>query len=237
EVQIRLATILEKDGDIEGALARFRAASELELTPQERPRVHYGLASLSRQREQYNEAVKHYQRALEADPELVPALADLASLLAQLGRMREAAAYYGLWVGLKPRILPPRLAEATALILSDQHQRARTRLEAALDLDPSSIQIQDVLARHLAACPDREVRDGAKAVELATAVFEELPTPQSVETLAMAYAEAGNFEEAVKWQQELLAKIAEEEDVPPEMTERLRKNLALYESGEACCAG
>jgi superkiller protein 3 len=236
EVQIRLATILEKEQDVEGALARYRAASELELTPQERPRVHYGLASMLRQQEQYNEAVKEYQRALEADPEQVPALADLASLLAQLGRMREAALYYGLWVGLEPRNLPPRLAEATALIFSDQHQRARDRLETALDMFPGTVQVQDVLARHLAACPDRTVRDGARAVELAAAVLEKVPTPQSVETMAMAYAEAGRFAEAVQWQQELIDRLAQEENVPAEMTERLRKNLTLYEKGEACCA-
>jgi hypothetical protein len=54
--------------------------------------------------------------------------------------------------------------------------------------------------------------------------------------MAMAYAEAGRFAEAVQWQQELIDRLAQEENVPAEMTERLRKNLTLYEKGEACCA-
>ncbi len=236
EVHVRLATLLEKEGDLEGALVRFRAASELEMAPQERPRVFYSLASLSRQRQRYDDAVSYYRRAIEADPSYVPALADLAGLMAQLGRLQEAAESYAAWVELEPENLPPRLAEATALILSDQHRKARERLEQALELHPDDVRVQSVLARHLAASPDGEVRDGARAVELALAAIAKAPTPEAAETVAMAYAQAGQLEQAVLWQRDLLNKLAEEQDIPEQLMERLRLNLSRYENGQPCCA-
>lgn len=234
EVHVRLATLLEKSGDAAGAIDRYRQAESLELSPTERPRVHYRLATLLRQRREVEPAMREYKKALEADPRFAPALEGSASLMAQLGQMREAAALYGGLVELEPRQPGPRLAEATALILSDQFDAASARLEAALGLFPDDVRIKDILARHLAACPDRAARDGRRAVELALEVFEEVPTPESVETLAMAYAEAGNFPEALKWQQELLTNLTDE--APDDLRQRIRANLTLYESGAACCA-
>ncbi len=78
------------------------------------------------------------------------------------------------------------------------------------------------------------MRDGKRALELALELYEKVPTPESVETLAMAYAEAGRFTEAVTWQRQLLDKLGPDSD--PQTTQRLRLHLELYESGEACCA-
>ena len=234
EVHIRLATVLEKSGEADAAIERYRKAAELDLSPQERPLLHYRLASLLRQRGELEQALVHYRRSIEADPGLAPALGGLAGLLAQLGRLREAADVFGALVKVTPDQLPPRLAEATALILTGQHVRARKRLEAALERFPDDLRVVDVLARHLAAAPDRSARDGERAVELALRLFEEVPSPESAETLAMAYAQAGRFEKALEWQRKLIAELVAESD--PEMAARLKANLALYERSEPCCA-
>ncbi len=234
EVHVRLARILEKSGDAAGAVDRYRAAAELDLSSQERARVHYRLASLLRQRGDLGDAAEQYRRALDAEPELIPALGGLAGMLAQGGRMREAAVHYATLVKLEPDQLAPRMAEATALILSDQHAAAKTALEATFQRFPNDMRVVDVLARHLAAAPDRAARDGQRAVELALQLFEEVPSPESAETLAMAYAEAGRFEQALEWQRQLLKELVADSD--PALADRLQRNLALYERGEACCA-
>ena len=234
EVYVRLATVLEKSGDTDGAIARYKTAAALDLSPQERPLLHYRLASLLRQRGEVQPAVDHYRKSIEADPGLAPAVGGLASLLAELGQMRDAAKVFGALVKLTPDQLPPRMAEATALILSGQHASARDRLEAALERFPDDLRIVDILARHLAAAPDPAARNGQRAIELALTLFDKVPSPESAETLAMAYAQAGQFEKALEWQRKLIAELVADSD--PKMAERLNGNLALYERGEPCCA-
>ncbi len=61
------------------------------------------------------------------------------------------------------------------------------------------------LAWLLATCPDARVRDGRRAVSLARHALELARAhPDLPETLAAAYAEAGNFELAVHWRTEAL---------------------------------
>jgi hypothetical protein len=57
---------------------------------------------------------------------------------------------------------------------------------------------------------------------------------ESVEILAMAYAEAGDFAQAATWQKRLLTAG----EVPAEKGQRAvwQQNLALYESGQSCCS-
>ena len=234
EVHVKLATVLEQSGDASAAIERYRAAAELDLGSQERPLVHVKLASLLRQQGDLEDAGMHYLRALDANPRFAPALGGLAGLLAQRGRMHEASSVFATLVEVEPDLLQPRLAEASTLILSDQHGAARKRLEAALEHFPGELQIIDVLARHLAASPDPAVRDGERAVELSLELYRGYSTPQSAETLAMAYAEVGNFVEAVHWQEELIDEIKDEVEAAELV--RLRDNLARYQRGESCCA-
>ncbi len=234
EAMIRLAQCHEGLEEVPSAIARYREALALDLTAQERTEVPFRIAMLERQGGNIAAAEEMYRQALGSDDGFLPALSGLASLVAQSGRMEEAATLYNQLARLEPELVAPRLAEATALILSGQHTVAKERLEAGILVFPEEVQLKDILARHLAACPDLSVRDGRRAVELAEQVFNKIPSLESTETLAMAYAEAGRFQDAVEWQTKLLEKVPEDAD--PRGLERLRGNLALYEAGQRCCA-
>lgn len=77
-----------------------------------------------------------------------------------------------------------------------------------------------------ATCPDAKYRDGKKAVEDATKASQ-LTAGKEVrilETLAAAYAEAGDFASAVMWQEQAMA-------LAPEKSKRsVRFRLDLYNS-------
>ena len=78
----------------------------------------------------------------------------------------------------------------------------------------------------LATCPKSEVRDGKEAVKYATRACEIERNPLFVDTLAAAHAEAGNFDEAIRLQEEALkTPRAFREQFPG-----VRARLELYEN-------
>lgn len=80
----------------------------------------------------------------------------------------------------------------------------------------------------LATCPDERFRDGTQAVELATRAnqLSNYNTGAYLDTLAAAHAEAGDFENAVKWQREAIA-CAKRNN---EMDGGYQQRLQLFES-------
>ena len=79
------------------------------------------------------------------------------------------------------------------------------------------------LARLLATCPDDKVRDGKRAVEYATTACERTgwKNPPFLDTLAAAYAAAGEFEEAVRYQTRAMDDPALRGDLRVAATQRL----------------
>jgi tetratricopeptide (TPR) repeat protein len=93
----------------------------------------------------------------------------------------------------------------------------------AIKAQPGSVPPYDSLARLLATCPDDKARDGKRAVEYATAACERSgwKDPSYQDTLASAYAEAGRFEEAVRYQTRALADPALKGDLRTAAMQRM----------------
>jgi tetratricopeptide (TPR) repeat protein len=155
-------------------------------------------------------------------------------MLMRLRREREALGYYQTVIEREPANAFARFMTALALIRLNRHGDAKTFLEKARSELPDDPDISHALARLLAASPDDTMRDGKRALELLQSLWKGLTSVEFeyVETLAMAFAEAGRFEEAVRLQQDIIAKV--ESAGRLDLVSQLKENLVLYERRQAC---
>jgi cytochrome c-type biogenesis protein CcmH/NrfG len=122
-----------------------------------------------------------------------------------------------------------------AEVRAGHHGDARKLLEAALKTQPGNPEIINTLARVLATAPAPSVRDGARALELAKALFETTKNPEVGQTYAMAFAETGHFDQAVVLQRETI--IVFDHNGGERRKPFLQRNLALYEQHKATREG
>ena len=109
-----------------------------------------------------------------------------------------------------------------------KHAEAIADFTRALKLKPEDTTLLNNLAWVLATSPEDGLRDGKRAVELATKACEmtNYNTPHILSTLAAALAESGNFEAAIERSQQAV-------DLnDPEHGEQLVKELASYREGQ-----
>jgi tetratricopeptide (TPR) repeat protein len=87
EAHLRLATLLEREGDLTGALRHLLGAAAIVPASGE---VHLKLGLLYRRRGEDQHALRGFLRALECDPTLVEAHRNTAELFEAAGRKRDA---------------------------------------------------------------------------------------------------------------------------------------------------
>ncbi len=115
-----------------------------------------------------------------------------------------------------------------AYLAVGDHAAAVADFEEALQRVADDPALLNNLAWVLATSPDAEIRNGKRAVELATKACEltDYNKPHILSTLAAAFAENGDFETAIEWSQ----KAVDLDD--SEQEEQLVKELASYRGGQ-----
>ena len=234
----KLATALVLQGDVRGAFEQFNEV--VKLAPQDGPdetaaKAHYSIGVLLASAGRGREAVAHLQAAVKFNPNYLEARQALGDGLSRAGRPEAALPQYAEVVRLNPRAAEARFGYAMALVRLNRYREARDWLAEAIRLLPDDMQLLHALARVLAAAPDAAARDGRRALSIAQqleAAMGDKKTTQLGETLAMAYAEAGNFAEAVAVQRSVLNATARA-GLNPDVR-RMTANLQLYERGQAC---
>ncbi len=230
EIRRRYAEALEYLGQGPAAAAQRRAA-EGSLGAEGRVAQLISEAQRQTTEGRYRLAVESYRAAIELAPGEIDAHYELATVLGHLGHFDEALREFAIVIDAAPRHGRARRGEVTALLLLKRWGKAREQLNQALRVLPRDRQLAHVQARLLASAPDPRVRSGDLAVEVASRVFEARREPASAETLAMAYAEAGRFDQALELQRRLVA--AAEQAGAEDESARLREMLEAYESGRA----
>lgn len=83
------------------------------------------------------------------------------------------------------------------------------------------------LARLLATSPSYDLRNGARALELAQLTYKATGSIEHAVVISMALAELGRCADALDWQKKLIDAAERQEHFS--VAERLKKDLQLYE--------
>ena len=166
--------------------------------------------------------------AVTIKPDYPEAQSNLGFTLAVRGKNEEAIQHYQAALALKPRLAQTHFLLANALNAEGKRQEARAEYETALRISPTHPLALNDLAWMLATDPEDKQRDGAQALRLAHEACRvtQFQDAQLVGTLAAAYAEAGQFEDAIKTAEKAitLARVGGQ----PELAEKNLQLLSLY---------
>jgi Flp pilus assembly protein TadD len=181
------------------------------------------------------EAIQQYGLALQIDPNYAEAYNNLGNTLQECNRVGEAMAQYRKAIQANPDYPEAHYNLANVLVSRGELSEAIENYEAAIRLRPTYAEagsnllaVLNHLSRIRAAAPEAAQRDGNEAVRLARRACQLAggQNPELLDTLAMAYAEAGSFDEAAATAREAirLASAAGRN----ELAAQVRSRLALY---------
>ena len=226
---LNLGVVLEREGRAEAALEHYLAA--LRINPA-RVQVQNNVANLLANMGRREEALVHYREALRLDPEAPLPHENCGTVLVELGRYDEALEQYAEAARLAPEDPRPFYLIGKAWLKQNQSGKAVAAFRQGLRLDPNDVQTLTYLARVLASDSDGRVRNSAEAVTLAVRANELTggDQPFVLDVLAMAYAEAGQFDQARETTRKAIEIASQTGDSvrTPEMEQR----LMLYQSNQ-----
>jgi protein O-mannosyl-transferase len=177
------------------------------------------------------EAIAQFRKALEIKPNDPAVQYNLGLALAAGGKAAEAVACYRKALELKPDYAEPHCSLGMTLYQQGQWSEAIGQLREALRLMPKHVVALNQLAWALATCPEASLRNGAEAVRLAQQAVQwtDAREPVILDTLAAAYAEAGQFPKAVETIQRALTLASARGDAAT--VDTLRARQKLYQAG------
>lgn len=229
EARQRLGHALMSRGDLDGAVAEHRAVIDLDGAPrQEKALAHYQLGLIATQRADLTAAAGHFRQSKDLFPEFWQAGFALGNTLMGLGKPADAVAEYRQVREKTPGNLQAMAKEAEALMRANRWREAGDFLAQGLNQNPRSAELGHQMARLLAIVPEPSMRNPQRALQMAGGILQAHQTVEHAETLAMALAAAGQFDQAVDLQQQVIANAQNE----GRDGAHLRVNLEKYRRGE-----
>ena len=191
-----LGSLLVAEGDTAGAMDAFREA--IAVRP-EYAAAHNNLGALLAAGGSFGDAIVYYRLALQFGSRDASAHYNLANALLSTGALEEAVARFREALSLTPDDPDVHTSLARALVATNDLAGGVTHYRRALDGNPRNAPALVGLAWLRAAAPDAALRSSSEALSLAqrAAALVGGDHPEVLDTLAVAYAAAGRFDDAL----------------------------------------
>jgi len=224
----QLGAAITRQGRVEDGMAHFGEALRLDPTD---PDAHNNHGMAFGMKGKLEESAREFEEATRLNPDYAEAHNNLGVTLEQLERRPEALVSYREAVRLRPRMVKYRSQLAKALYDDGQIDAARSEYDQIARLEPGWLEQISRTAWSYATHPDPRMRNGATALLHAQMACQAVPTPrvESMDILAAAEAEAGQFDSAVSTTKSAVvrAKSAKQSE---DLIHTLQERLRLYET-------
>ena len=226
-----LGIILSRRGEVDEAMALFQKT--LAIRPDDAlARNNLGLVLCQKGR--MDEGIVEFQKALSILPGNSVFRNNLGKAFLAKGQQREAMIQFQKVLENNPLNPKANYYLGIALFQTGRADEAIAHFQKALESQPDFADAWDSLdhtAWLLATSSEASVRNGPKALALARQL-NQLPggnNPALLDTLAAAYAESGQFPEAVDAAQRALALALTQNN--PALANTLRQHIKLFQAG------
>jgi len=212
--------------EYDAALADYEEA--LRLAPDIAPFLRICQGDIWLARGETGQAIRMYGEALEHQKSRAAALCSRGLAWFLRDDFDRALTDLDEAIGLAPGEAVAYNNRGAVFLKQGDYARALTDLQTAIGLNPKHPNAFKNLAWLQATCPDASFRDGGQAVANATRAMELAGSPGRawLDILAAAHAEAGQFDEAVRCQEEHLAAS------PAAARDDHEARLKLYRDGQ-----
>jgi tetratricopeptide (TPR) repeat protein len=229
ETHLALADVRARRGETSAAIEHYRRALELN------PRYFYTLNNLATALNRaglFDEAIEMYGEALEVNPTSPLTHLGMGKALSRRGQAERAVVHFRSALELDPTL--GRAHHEWGLVLARVREtpEAVRHYREAIKIEPGYAPAYDSLARILATHSDPSIRDTAEAVRLAEAACRQTGFEDEgfLHTLAVAYAGAGRYDDAVRTA-ERAAELARRHDRDA-LASEIEKHAAMFKQGK-----
>jgi len=227
ETLVTMGELKVATGDAQGALMAFGRALSIEPG---NAKANYFAGTLYERAGDDAEAESHYRKALETEPQLIEPRLLLGNSLMRRKEYSEAGEHYGQIAHVLPKDAEVMYLLGMAWLASGDCQWAHPVLARGASIDPRDKQVLVALARAYSVCTDATEEQLRQALETATVIYTREPGQLTAETLAMASAANGKFDDAVDFQAQAMFEALKAERRAD--TDWMQVNMKRYQNKE-----